>query len=145
MTPAVTFTVSGHPQGKGRARAFVRAGHVAHYTPEKTRSYESMIRGAAMDAMAGRAPLSGPVEIDLRIEVAIPASWSKRKRAEAEAGALWPAKKPDLSNVQKAVEDALNGVAYGDDSQIVRYGRLEKVYSLRPGVTVEVRSVPCAA
>jgi len=141
----VAFTLAGHPQGKGRARAFVRAGHVAHYTPEKTRSYESMIRGAAMDAMAGRAPLSGPVEIDLRIEVAIPASWSKRKRTEAEVGVLWPAKTPDLSNVQKAVEDAMNGVVYGDDSQIVRYRRLEKVYSLRPGVTVEVRSVACAA
>ena len=64
---SVAFTLAGHPQGKGRARAFVRAGHVAHYTPEKTRSYESMIRGAAMDAMAGRAPFDVPVEV--RIEI----------------------------------------------------------------------------
>ena len=30
----VAFFVPGEPVAKGRARAFVRHGHVAHYTPE---------------------------------------------------------------------------------------------------------------
>ncbi len=34
-------------------------------------------------------------------------------------GAIRPAVRPDLSNVVKSVEDALNGVAYRDDSAIV--------------------------
>lgn len=43
LAEPLTFSLAGHPQGKGRARAFVRGGHVGHYTPEKTRSYEGMI------------------------------------------------------------------------------------------------------
>ena len=134
----VAFTLAGHPQGKGRARAFVRAGHVGHYTPEKTRSYESMIRGAAMDAMAGRAPFDVPVETTVAAVFDVPASWSRKKREAALAGTLKPGKKPDLDNILKAVVDACNGVIFRDDALIVR-GTYSKVYGPAPGVWVEVR------
>jgi hypothetical protein len=66
MSPhTLTITVPGPPLSKGRARSFLRGAHIGHYTPEKTRSYESLIRGAAMDALAGRPPLDAPVEIAL--------------------------------------------------------------------------------
>ena len=44
MLEPVTITLAGDPQGKGRARAFRRGSFIGHYTPEKTRSYEGMIR-----------------------------------------------------------------------------------------------------
>lgn len=137
MTPAVTFTVSGHPQGKGRARAFVRAGHVGHYTPEKTRSYESMIRGAAIDAMAGRPPFDVPVAVRVDAIFDVPASWSKKKREAALAWTIKPGKKPDIDNVVKAVVDACNGVVFKDDALIVQ-GSYSKAYGIAPGVIVEV-------
>ena len=34
-------------------------------------------------------------------------------------GELLPAKKPDIDNIVKAVLDALNEVAYRDDTQVV--------------------------
>lgn len=138
MTDAVTIHLAGHPQGKGRARSFIRNGHVAHYTPDKTRSYESMIRGAAMDAMGQAAPILTPVAVHLRAVFDIPASYSKAKRAAALTGELLPAKKPDLDNVIKAWLDGMNGVVFKDDVQVVR-GEYAKVYGPQPMVVVTVR------
>jgi Holliday junction resolvase RusA-like endonuclease len=137
----VTVTLAGAPQGKGRARAFIRAGHVGHYTPEKTRTYEGMIRTAAMAEMVGRAAFDGPVELVLRAIFAIPSSWPQRKKQQAMVGSVKPTKKPDLDNIAKAWKDGLNEVVYRDDAQIVRTVQ-EKRYGPAPLVVVTVRAVP---
>ena len=54
LNDPVTITMLGAPQGKGRARSFIRGDHVGHYTPEKTVTYEGMIRTTAMQELAGR-------------------------------------------------------------------------------------------
>lgn len=136
----VKITLSGDPQGKGRARAFRRGNFIGHYTPEKTRTYEGMIRTAAMDSMAGRPPISDPVEIELSAVFAVPASWSQKKRAQAIAGELRPAKKPDADNIVKAWTDAMNGVVFADDCQIVK-GSFAKVYGPAALVSVTVRPI----
>jgi Holliday junction resolvase RusA-like endonuclease len=137
----VTISLAGDPQGKGRARAFRRGNFIGHYTPEKTRSYEGMIRTAAMDAMGNRPPIDVPVELVMRAVFSVPASWSKRKHADALAGAIKPAKKPDLDNIAKAWNDALNGVVYRDDALIVR-ATFEKRYGPAPLVVATVRVLP---
>ena len=104
----VAFSLAGHPQGKGRARAVRRGNFIGHYTPEKTRSYEGMLRHEATVAMAGRAPFDVPVSIVISAHFDVPASWSKAKRAAALANQSKPGKKPDLDNIVKAVVDACN-------------------------------------
>ena len=138
MTDPVQITLAGNPQGKGRPRAFARGKFIRMYTPEKTRTYEGMIRTAAMDAMAGRSPIAEPVEIELSAIFAVPASWSQKKRAQAIAGELRPAKKPDADNIVKAWTDAMNGVVFADDCQIVK-GSFVKVYGPAALVVVTVR------
>jgi Holliday junction resolvase RusA-like endonuclease len=140
----ITISLQGPPQGKGRARAFQRGGHIGHYTPEKTRTYEGMIRTAAMDALAGRAALDEPVEFVLRAIFPVPASWSERKRQQAITGVLKPGKKPDLDNIAKAWNDALNGVVYRDDSLICRM-TLDKRYGPQPLVVVTVKPIEVQA
>lgn len=140
MSTPITISLLGAPQGKGRARAFVRGGHVGHYTPEKTRTYEGMIRTAAMQELGSRPPLDEPLEFVLRAVFPVPASWSERKRQQAIVGDIKPGKKPDLSNVLKAWEDALNGVVYRDDSLICRM-TLDKRYGPQPLVVVTVRPI----
>ncbi|BEV44395.1 RusA family crossover junction endodeoxyribonuclease [Afipia carboxidovorans] len=140
MIEPVTISLAGDPQGKGRARAFRRGNIIGHYTPEKTRSYEGMVRTAAMDAMAGRAPISVPVEIVLRAVFRVPASWSEKKRVAAITGAVWPGKKPDLDNVIKAWTDAMNGVVFIDDALIVK-GSFSKVYGPAPLVVATVAAL----
>ena len=143
----INFTVPGTPQGKGRARSFVRNGHVGHYTPEKTRTYEGMIRVLAMQAMGANPPIEGPVEMTLFIVMPVPKSWPAWKRDMAVAGQIMPTTKPDVSNIQKAVEDALNGVVWLDDCQVVSVIKT-KLYTggefRNPGVYVSVTQMRAA-
>ena len=136
----ITISLQGPPQGKGRARAFMRGGHIGHYTPEKTRTYEGMIRTAAMQELGNRPPFDEPVDFELRAIFQVPASWSERKRQQAIVGDIKPGKKPDLDNIAKAWNDALNGVAYRDDALICRM-MLEKRYGPRPLVVLTVKAV----
>jgi Holliday junction resolvase RusA-like endonuclease len=134
----ITITLAGAPQGKGRARAFIRGGHVNHYRPEAARSYEGLIHTAAMQELGDRPPFDEPVEVTLRAVFPVPASWSERKRTQAVAGVIKPGKLPDADNVAMAWLDALNGVVFRDDALIVRLA-IEKVYGQSPSVVVTVR------
>lgn len=126
--PVVAFTVPGKPVGKGRPRAAQRGKHITLYTPAKTANYESTVALAASEAMAGRAPLEGPVEVVMQMVLPIPKSWSKRKQQDALDGRLLPTTKPDKDNVIKAVFDAMNNIVWRDDVQVAdltsrkRYG-----------------------
>ena len=140
MIRTINFIVPGVPVAKGRARSFIRAGHVAHYTPENTARYENLVKLAAKRAMGSWDPMQGAVELVLRLYMPIPASWSKKKRQDAFEGSLRPTSKPDCSNVLKAIEDAMNGVVFADDKQIVEM-KITKVYSAQPQAVVQVTEV----
>lgn len=142
-TTAITFTVPGQPVGKGRPRIGKIGQHARMFTPEKTANYEGLIAHAGHQAMAGRAPILGPVSVVLDIRVQVPASWSKRKQAEALANRVHPTTKPDIDNVEKAIFDGLNGVAWKDDVQVVDVVK-RKRYSETPGVTVEIEPMEVA-
>lgn len=129
------FIVKGKPRGKGRPRTTTIAGHPHIYTDGKTRAYEAEIRSAFV--AAGGIMLTGPVVLRVRAEYAIPVSATARKRVEMLSGKAMPIVHPDLDNVLKAVQDALNGVAYKDDSQIVSIDA-EKVYAEQPSLKIEV-------
>lgn len=132
----IEIVLLGAPRGKERPR-LTKAGHV--YTPEKTRNYEGALKYAAQQAMGERAPLDGPLELEMRVVVPIPVSWPKKRQAAARAGREWPTKKPDGDNFLK-MKDALNLVVWVDDSQIVRES-VEKRYGDKPGMWMTVKPV----
>ena len=136
MNNVVTFTVPGEAVGKGRARYSRVSGHA--YTPEKTRNYENLVR-LSYRQQVGKPPFpSGmPLRMDVVIYQQIPKSVSKKKREDMLQRRLLPTKKPDCSNVLKSIEDGLNGVAYADDSQIVKES-VEKYYSNYPETIVRI-------
>lgn len=115
----LTITIPGELRGKGRPRFSARAGFVRAYTDAKTASAETWVRACASDVVTG-TPIAGPVAVRLDVGVGVPASWPKKRRAAALAGAIWPTGKPDLDNILKLVGDALNGIVWADDKQIVR-------------------------
>lgn len=129
--------IPGKPQGKERARSSHRYGKTHHYTPKKTKNYESMIASIAKAGMRGRKPTNNPVLLGLDMIYPIPASWPQWKKNGAIAGMIVPTVKPDSDNVEKAVKDALNGIAWVDDCQVVTTIK-SKIYGVEPGVTVEV-------
>lgn len=50
---------------------------------------------------------------------------------------ILPLKKPDMDNIVKVVADALNGVAYHDDTQIALLSA-SKIYSDEEGLDIVV-------
>jgi Holliday junction resolvase RusA-like endonuclease len=134
----VTFKVDADPVGKQRARYAKRGNFVQTYTPDKTRNYESLIKEAAIEAMGTSEPLETPVTLYLYIRAPIPKSLPKKRIEACLNGLEKPIKKPDASNVLKSVEDAMNGVVYKDDSQIVNI-HVSKVYSSVSGVDVCIK------
>lgn len=106
------------------------------YTDAKTRNYEGMLRQEASLAMRGAPLFSGPLTVAVYALFAVPASWSRKKRADALSGLLRPTGKPDCDNIGKEV-DSLNGIVWNDDSQIVDM-RIVKSYSDKPSLVISV-------
>lgn len=123
------FTVRGKPQGKARARTFYnqKLGRMQSITPENTVSYEELIRWE-YKAHGGRFLGDVPLCIHIEAYYPVPKSYSNKKREAALQGLIVPTVKPDCDNIIKVVLDALNGVAYHDDKQVVRVA-LEKKYA----------------
>lgn len=48
----------------------------------------------------------------------IPSSWSVKRTQEALAGQIKHTVKPDWDNLGKGISDALNDIAWKDDSQV---------------------------
>jgi Holliday junction resolvase RusA-like endonuclease len=138
MTFMTTFSVDVTPVPKGRARYVRRGNHITSYTPEKTRTYETLIKEAGVQAMGSSKPLETPVTLYLHIRMPIPKSYSKKRIEACLNGSEQPIKKPDASNILKSVEDGLNGVVYKDDSQIINI-HVTKVYSTKSGVDICIK------
>lgn len=119
----ITFTVPGKPQGKGRPR-FTKSGRT--YTPKETTEYEVLIK--RMYLLQGGKLFEGAVKLSVLILYPIPKSTTKKDRELMVSGSILPTKKPDGDNVEKAVADALNKVAYLDDSQIIE-AKWQKIYA----------------
>ena len=125
----MTFYIPGEPVGKERPR--VANGHA--YTPAKTKAYEEKVKWCFRQAH-GRM-LDGPIRMTIEAVYSIPKSASRKAR-EAKEGK--PArKKPDLDNLVKCIADALNGMAYEDDKDIVMVTAF-KSCGATPGVSVTV-------
>lgn len=137
MNDPVTIVVQGQPIGKARPR-FTRRGDV--YTPAATAVYEQQLAWAAKEEMRGAEPIQGPVRMYFRAIFAIPQSWSTAKRQQALLGIIRPTGKPDADNIQKVIADALNGIAYRDDSQITEMAG-SKRYGEQPMVVVTVAPI----
>ena len=131
---SIKFFVLGKPKGKGRPRF----GNGHSYTDAQTRAYEYQIANSYRRVAHGhRFPDDVFIRVKIQQRMPVPKSASKRKQADMLEGKIYPSAKPDLDNVIKAVLDALNGVAYKDDSRVVGIHSC-KVYGETPGVLVEV-------
>lgn len=125
MLPRVAFVVPGHPVSKQRAR---KGANGRFYTPSKTSAYERTVAQICLAAMAeagyrrysGTWPRDATYGIDILI---VPGSLRRF----------------DWDNVAKAVQDALNGILWDDDSQVWSASVVKtEVDRSRPRVEVKV-------
>lgn len=109
----IRFTVPGAPVGKGRPRVTKNGT----FTPQKTLDYERLVQLAYN--MSRSAPFSDPAKplfCAIAAYFPVPPSYSAKKHRELPGTPY--THKPDADNTTKGILDALNGLAYQDDSQI---------------------------
>ena len=127
----IEFIVNGEPFGKKRPRATSFGGHARIHNDPANERYELKV----INAYQNKYGVSETPKYDKGLYVgatiyayySIPNAFSKKKIDLAKLGYLRPTKKPDCDNVAKSILDALNGIVYHDDSQVVSLV-VEKVY-----------------
>lgn len=132
----ISFTVEGEPFGWQRAGQNRYTGAV--YTQGKTRKHEQLVALAYKTAAQGFVfPKETYVALRVIAYMKIPKSTPKAKREKMLSGKIRPTKKPDWDNLGKLVSDALNGVAYHDDKQVVD-ASVRKFYSDFPRTQITI-------
>lgn len=134
----VEFTVLGEPKGKGRPRFTTKNGYARAYTPSATTEYEQLIQFAYKSQCRGvMFDDNIPLSLHIKSYHKIPKNTSKKQKALMLSGDIRPTKTPDADNIIKIICDALNGVAYYDDKQVVEVS-IHKFYSDEPRADVEI-------
>lgn len=139
------FSVPIAPTGKGRprfsatkivprdgSRAFTKV-HV--HSPAKTMKAEGTISFVAKREMRKNdwSAFVDAVKVEIEAVHKYRKSWTRKTRDAAREGRLACTVKPDIDNIVKLVLDALNGVAFVDDKQVVsvtaskRYGEQDEI------------------
>jgi Holliday junction resolvase RusA-like endonuclease len=135
MNP-IHILVYGDPKPKGSMKGFPykdkNTGQIrVAITGDNpaTRAWEDAIRFAAQEqAIHLDKPLEGPIQFNATFIL------QKPKTVKREL----PTVKPDLSKLVRAAEDGLIAIIYKDDSQIVQYGLVEKIYGDQPCVDITI-------
>lgn len=146
MIPKLSFRVYGPPQPGGSKRAFPnrKTGRII-VTDDNPRAKPWMqeVAGAALDAISGwgDAPVfDGPVALEAEFVVARPKGHygsGKNAGKERPGAPLYPAVKPDATKLLRALEDALTGIVWRDDAQVVEQ-TVWKTYGSPEGAHVTV-------
>ena len=131
----IKLTIPGQPCAKQRPRL----GKYTTYTPTKTVNYETLVKQLFIVEHYGKQ-LEGALHLTVKAYFQIPKSESKKKKLDMYECGIRPTKRPDWDNIGKIISDALNGLAYHDDSQIVT-ATVEKWYSDNPRVEVEIQEI----
>ncbi len=117
----------------GRGRAYIAARHPIH-------AYKAAIQLVARSRIA--KPLDGWLVVDIEAVFGRPPS-HRTKTGLSKGAPAYPGGVGDWDNVSKAVCDALQGIAYGNDHQVVD-GRCRKRYAgpgEEPRTTITIREV----
>jgi Holliday junction resolvase RusA-like endonuclease len=128
----ITLTIHGKPFAKQRARF----GGGRTYTPDATVRFEAHVADTARPHFP--EPLTGPVRVCIWATFKPAASWSQAKTKEHLHRPH--TQKPDLDNIQKAILDGLNRIAFADDSQVAEI-ECRKMWGVDEKTVVEISRI----
>lgn len=102
----IRFFVPGNPVPQGSMSVF--DGRIVHGNSRGVKAWRATVRDAGIDA--GLLPVGGPISVELLFNIA------RGKTVRREE----PTTRPDIDKLVRTILDALTGVAYLDDSQVIR-------------------------
>jgi Holliday junction resolvase RusA-like endonuclease len=133
----IAFTVLGVARPQGSMKPFLPKGArfpiVTHDNKASLMPWRQDVAGAAEKARLERGIFSGvwPTSeaVELRATFFLPRPLGHfGKKGLRPSAPRFPSKKPDLSKLVRAAEDALSGIVYDDDARIVSE-RVRKLYA----------------
>ena len=113
------LTIPAEPIAQGRPRLSSRGGFARAYDPPKSRSWKAFVAEYAEKAMKDQGLtelLDGPLMVKIRFGFPLPKSQYRKNPKPM----MWHMKRPDLDNLYKGVIDAMEGIVYLRDSEIVK-------------------------
>lgn len=130
------FEIIGEPMGKQRPR-FARVGNFTRtYTPKETASYENLVK-LYYEGFGGEYFGEDMLKVEIEARFSMPKSFTNKKKEQALNEQIRPTKKPDCDNIAKIILDALNGIAFDDDKQVVELV-VKKKYAEQPKVLIRI-------
>lgn len=123
----IRFTAIGKPQPAGSKRGFPirrKNGSIGVAMSDdnpKAKGWQSIVADAAREAYQGEL-LRGPLVVRMHFYLVRPKGHfgtGRNAGTVKESAPPYPAKKPDVLKLARGTEDALSGVVFADDAQIV--------------------------
>jgi crossover junction endodeoxyribonuclease RusA len=138
-TPRLSFEIEvfGHPQPQGSTRAFIPKGWTRPIITSDNpalKSWRQEVTTAALEARPKGFPLPSGCPVNLAVVFYFAPPKSKKGKS------AWKSTRPDVDKLLRAVQDALSGVAYADDSQIA-CAYVQKVFGSPERVRIEVSEI----
>ena len=128
----VAFTVIGIARPKGSTRAFMRPGMkfpIITSDNKSVKGWEQSVRAAIQQHCAGQF-FQGPLTVRIAFHLPKPKSLGKRIADHT--------KKPDLDKLARGSLDAMKGVLWNDDSQVIELHVTKKYAADQPKADIEV-------
>ena len=133
------FAIPIVPTPKLRQKTCVRGKHASTYTPASQKANADTII-ALLAKHAPKTPATGSLRLDILCCMPIPKSMTKRDREGISRFSVFPAKKPDLDNLDKQIMDAMTRLRFWEDDSQVCLILSGKMYSSTPCWLVRVKT-----
>lgn len=139
MKNGIKLWIASEPVAK-QSFKFTQAG--IRYTPKNIKDYAGYLKWSIKSQLNDDfSLLDEPIDIKYRFIYLLPKSSTKKQKTLLMSGkTLFRDKKPDFDNLCKNVNDAMNGIIFRDDAQIVR-ATIEKIYGEETGVEIIISKI----
>lgn len=130
-------------KGKVKAKQSVKFGRNGiKYTPRDMVEYANLVKLSFINKYPEWDIANftdKPLKVEIDVFMPVPQSYSKKKTEQALNNEIRPTVKPDCDNIAKNINDALNGIVYPDDKQIVSL-MVNKFYGNSEQVRIKIES-----
>jgi len=132
------FVFEIEPVAQARPRAVRMGRGVRMYDPKKTADFKKQLHLLALAKHV--VPIQEALSVEIWFYRQIQTSISKKEHLRRTTGQVRPTVKPDTDNYIKSALDALNGILWRDDAQIVDL-TAHKFYSDNPRIEIKLEEI----
>jgi len=143
FVPGIARTAGSKKIVPNRATGRMKVTHDGKYT----KAWMDKVGWYALQEVGRMILLTGALRLECEFLILRPKGHYGTGRNSGQlkpSAPLYPIVKPDLTKMIRAAEDALTGIIWRDDSQVVKFGDMEKRYCLdgeSPGALITIKEV----